>query len=357
MCLAHSSVIESFAEQSALPPFAAGLIDTLNKAATAMSLSIGHRLGIFDAMRDGPPLTPAQLAERLGLQERYVAEWLGAVTTAGITAVDQEGRYSLPAEHAQFLGVDAPLGSMSSMMQWIGVLAPVESEIIDCFRKGGGVPYSSYPRFHEVMEQEGALTFDADATLGLVAGLAERLEQGIDVLDVGCGRGRALRIFAERFPNSRFVGYDLSAEATARARDNGAGLENLRFETLDCMQMRDEGDFDLVVTFDAIHGQPHPPLLLANIRRALREGGVYIGQDIWAHTAVADNRDHPLAPFVYTISLMHCMTVSLAQGGIGLGAAWGQEKAFELLSQAGFGNVEMHRLPHDMQNAYYVCRA
>lgn len=355
MCLAHTSVIDSFAKQSSLPPFAAGMIDTINKAAIAMALSLGHRLGLFDAMRSSEPLTPRALADRLGLQERYVAEWLGAVTTAGITAIDDDGRYTLPEDHALFLGKEAPMGSMSAMMQWVGVLAPVETEIIDCFRKGGGVPYSSYPRFHEVMEQESAQTFDADATLSLVDGLAERLEKGIDVLDVGCGRGRALRIFAARFPNSRFVGYDLSAEAIASARNSAQGLDNLRFETLDCMQMDDEGAFDLVFTFDAIHDQPHPPLLLSNIRRALREGGVYIGQDIWARSAVRDNLNHPLAPFTYTISLMHCMTVSLAQGGIGLGAAWGQEKAFELLSEAGFADTAMHRLPHDMQNAYYVC--
>ena len=356
MCLAHSPVVDAFAAEAQLPPFAAGLIDTINKAGTAMSLSIGHRLGLFDAMRDQPARTSAEWADKLSLDPRYMAEWLGAMTAAGIVHIDEEARYSLPAEHALFLGEDAPAGSMTGMMQWVGVLAPVESEIVSCFREGGGVPYSSYPRFHDVMEEEGKLTFDADATLGLSDGLVERLEQGIDVLDVGCGRGRALRIYAERFPNSRFVGYDLSNDAIATARQNAANLPNLRFEVLDCMKMDDADAFDLIFTFDAIHDQPHPLTLLCNIRRALREDGLYIGQDIWAHTEVADNRDHPLGPFIYTISLMHCMTVSLAQGGEGLGAAWGEEKAFELFAEAGFASVEMHRLEHDMQNAYYVCR-
>ncbi len=356
MCLAHSPVVDAFANEADLPPFAAGLIDTINKAATAMSLSIGHRLGLFDAMRTGRALTAQEWAGELGLDARYIAEWLGAMTTAGVIHIDGNGHYSLPAEHALFLGEDAPEGSMSSMMQWVGVLAPVETEIVRCFRKGGGVPYSSYPRFHDVMEEEGKLTFDPDATLGLVDGLVERLEEGIDVLDVGCGRGRTLRIYAERFPNSRFVGYDLSGEAIAVAQQNAHGLPNLRFVGLDCMKMTDLDAFDLIFTFDAIHDQPYPLTLLQNIRRALRRDGVYVGQDIWAHTAIADNRDHPIGPFIYTISLMHCMTVSLAQGGEGLGAAWGEEKAFELFADAGFSRVEMHRLDHDMQNAYYVCR-
>lgn len=356
MCTAHSPVIDAYAAEAQMPPFAAGLVDTMNKASAAMSMSIGHRLGLFDAMRSGESRTPAQWADKLGLSERYLAEWFGAMTTAGITEIDEEGRYSLPAEHALFLGREAPEGSMSSMMQWVGVLAPVEDEIVRCFRTGGGVPYSAYPRFHEVMEEEGALTFDAEATLGLVNGLEERLERGIDVLDVGCGRGRALRLYAERYPKSRFVGYDLSCAAIATARENAKGLENLSYQVRDCMKMEDDDAFDLVFTFDAIHDQPHPAVLLRNIRRALRTGGVYIGQDIWAHTAVADNREHPLAPFIYTISLMHCMTVSLAQGGIGLGAAWGEEKARELLAEAGFSDVTMHRLDHDIQNAYYICR-
>ncbi len=356
MCLAHSQVVSEFAEQAELPPFAAGLIDTLNKGATALGLSIGHRLGLFDIMRGEEALDPEGWASTAGLNERYVAEWLGAMATAGIVALDEEGRYALPEEHAAFLGQRAPSGTMSGMMQWIGVLAPVESEIIRCFRKGGGVPYSAYPRFHEVMEEEGELTFDADATLALVPGLKEQLEDGIDVLDVGCGRGRALRIYAERFPNSRFTGYDLSNEAIGIARDRARGIANLDFEVLDCMKMSDEAAFDLVFTFDAIHDQPDPALLLRNIRRATRPSGVYIGQDIWAHSRTRDNLGHPLAPFIYTISLMHCMTVSLAQGGVGLGAAWGEEQAHDLISAAGFSSIAMRRLDHDIQNAYYVCR-
>ena len=127
MCLAHSKVVDEFADHSELPPFAADLVDTINKAATAMSLSIGHRLGLFDAMRSGDALTPVDWSRRLGLQERYLAEWFGAVTTAGITNVDAKGRYSLPEEHALFFGDEAPAGSMTSMIQSVGVLAPVET--------------------------------------------------------------------------------------------------------------------------------------------------------------------------------------------------------------------------------------
>ena len=169
------------------------------------------------------------------------------------------------------------------------------------------------------------------------------------------GGSRAPSALAD-FNRARFTGYDLSTEAIATARANARAMPNIRFEVLDCMKMADAAAFNLVLTFDAIHDQPDPATLLRNIHRALRTDGVYIGQDIWARSDVADNRTHPLAPFIYTISLMHCMTVSLAQGGIGLGAAWGEEKARALFAEAGFTDVAMHRLEHDLQNAYYVCR-
>ncbi|MEO0499230.1 MAG: class I SAM-dependent methyltransferase [Pseudomonadota bacterium] len=368
MCLAHTAIanttngataaaIDEMADGD-LPPFAADLLDTLNKAGTAIMLSIGHRTGLFDTMRAGDARSSAGWATAAGLDERYVREWLGAMVSAGIVEVDPMlATYRLPPEHAAFLGQNAPDGSMTSMMQWIGVLAPVESKIVDCFRKGGGLSYGAFHRFHDVMAEEGALTLDVDATVALVPGLAARLEAGIDVLDVGCGRGRALRELAARYPNSRFTGYDLWAEAVAHARQLAVGLNNVRFMTVDCMNMDDEDTFDLIFTFDAVHDQPHPDRLLANIRRALRPDGVYIMQDIWAHSEHADNVDHPLGPFLYTISCMHCMTVSLGQGGVGLGAVWGEELARKLIAEAGFDDTRMHRLPHDIQNAYYVCRA
>ncbi len=112
--------------------------------------------------------------------------------------------------------------------------------------------------------------------------------------------------------------------------------------------------FDLVTTFDAIHDQAKPLAVLKGIRRSLRPGGVYLMQDIHGSSFVRKNMEHPLGTLLYTISCMHCMTVSLAQGGEGLGAMWGEEKTLEYLKNAGFGEVEVKRLAHDIQNNWYV---
>lgn len=360
ICLPEPAQAAS-AAGDALPPFARTLLGTINGAATALMLSIGHRTGLFEALTRGPA-TSAELAARADLDERYVREWLGAMVTAGIVALDIESRrHSLPADHAMFLGRDAAGGNMAGMFQFIAVLGRVEDRIVECFRHGGGVPYSAFPRFHEVMAEESAQTVVAaldEHILPLVPEMVARLEAGIDVADVGCGSGRALNRLASLYPASRFNGYDLceDAVAAARAEAETMGLANVAFVACDATHLAAAAAYDLIFTFDAVHDQARPARVLANIRRLLRLGGVYICQDIDSRSDVADNIGRPLAPFIYAISCMHCMTVSLAQGGEGLGAAWGEELALRMLGEAGFADVRAERLPHDIMNIYYVCR-
>ena len=146
------------------------------------------------------------------------------------------------------------------------------------------------------------------------------------MLDVGCGSGHALLKMAELYPASRFVGYDFSEEGigAANAQARRRGLTNARFEVRDVARMDEPRRFDLVTAFDAIHDQADPAGVLRNIAPALRPGGVFLMQDIKAHSHVHGNADQPLGPFLYTISCMHCMSVSLACGGAGLGPPGGR---------------------------------
>jgi ubiquinone/menaquinone biosynthesis C-methylase UbiE len=341
------------------------MVGALNDAALVLMCSIGHRTGLFDAMAGMEPAGSGEIADRAGLHERYVREWLGALATAGVVEADGQSRFRLPPAHAAYLTRGGSGGNLAVFAQYIPVLAGVEDEIVECFRRGGGVPYDRYPRFHEVMAEDSAMTVIAaleDAILPLVPGLVERLEEGIRVLDVGCGRGRALLRLAERFPASEFRGIDLSADALAWARAEAArlGLENVRFESRDASDFdrtAEPGRFDLVTTFDAVHDQARPDAVLRGIARSLAPGGVYLMQDIHAHSHAHENLDHPLGPFLYTISCLHCTSVSLAQGGAGLGAMWGRQTATKMLREAGFREVTIHRLEHDVQNDYYVARA
>lgn len=348
--------------QAAADAFAEKMMGVLNGGALALMTSIGHRTGLFDTLATLPPSTSQKIADAAGLDERYVREWLGAMVTGGIVEHDPSSQtYRLPPEHAAFLTRAASPNNLAVTTQFVSVIGNVESEIVDCFRNGGGVPYSSFDRFHEVMAEESAQTVGAALVaqiLPLAPGVVSKLEKGIEVLDVGCGRGRALLILAEAFPKSSFTGYDFSDEAIedARAEAKRRKLSNIRFEIRDVATLDEARRFDLITAFDAIHDQAKPAAVLDGISKSLADGGTFLMQDIAGSSHVHKNLEAPIAPFIYTISCMHCMTVSLAQGGAGLGAAWGKEKAIEMLAEAGFAHVDVKELEHDIINYYYIAR-
>ncbi|MEJ2467059.1 MAG: class I SAM-dependent methyltransferase [Candidatus Thiodiazotropha sp.] len=339
-------------------------IRALNEGGMLQLVSLGHRTGLFNHMADGDPVTCSELTRRSKLNERYVREWLGGLTVSGIVEHDANSMtYRLPLEHASLLTDDGD-ANLAIFAQYIPLLGQVEDDVLDSFHHGKGVSYEKYRRFHEVMaEDSGQTVLPAlfDAILPLAPELMERLEAGIHALDLGCGRGLALMKMAERFPASRFEGYDLSQEAIAWARERASqrGLKNVTFEIRDLTDFHTSAGaeaFDLVTTFDAIHDQAMPLNLLQGIRRTLKPDGVYLAQDIHSSSHHHHDREHPLGPLLYSISIMHCMSVSLAQGGEGLGTMWGRERARDYFTRAGFSSIEVHRLPHDIQNDYWVLR-
>jgi ubiquinone/menaquinone biosynthesis C-methylase UbiE len=309
-----------------------------------------------------PPSTSQQIAEAAELNERYVREWLAAMTTGGVMEYDPTDRtYRLPPEHAASLTRAAGPGNLATMTQFISIVGNIEDELLEAFRKGGGVPYERYTKFQQLMAEESAQVFDAtliDVTLPLIPGIIERLEQGIDVADVGCGKGHAINLMAKAFPNSRFTGYDFSMEGVLAGEHEAQslGLNNASFIELDVAHLDVASAYDLITVFDAIHDQAHPAKVLENISRALRPGGVFLMVDIAASSNLEENMRHPLAPMMYSISAMHCMTVSLALDGDGLGTMWGDQLARKMLADAGFTSVDKKSVEGDIMNAYYIAR-
>lgn len=354
-------------DQKQVDAFGEKMMGIVNNGALALMISLGHRTGLFDAIAAiGAPATSEKIARQAGLNERYVREWLGAMATGGIVTVEpaaegEANRFSLPPEHAALLVRGRASYTMGTLMQFFPLLGTVEEELLHCFRHGGGVPYESFGRFHEIMAEDsgqGVVAGLEDAILPLIPGLLARLEAGIEVLDLGCGSGLAISKMARLFPRSRFTGIDFSNEAITRARAFAAeeGITNVRFEQADAATFDAAEAFDFITTFDAVHDQAHPDRVLRNIARALRPNGDYLMVDISASSNVAENLDHPIGPFLYTISTMHCMTVSLANEGMGLGAVWGRQTAERMLREAGFAQIEISNVEGDFQNDYYVVR-
>jgi 2-polyprenyl-3-methyl-5-hydroxy-6-metoxy-1,4-benzoquinol methylase len=342
--------------------FGGRMLTLLNDAMLGLMTSVGHRTELFDTMAVNGPLTSEELAGKAQLNERYVREWLNAMTVGGIVDYDAATRtYVLPPEHAASLTRAAGPGNLATMAEFIALMGNVEDRIVESFKHGGGVPYSEYPKFQELMANMSAQVNDAalvNGTLLLVDGITERLREGIDVCDIGCGQGHAINLLAKEFPNSRFSGWDFSEEgiAAARAEAKALGLKNTTFEVQDASKITAKDAFDFITVFDAIHDQAKPDVVLKNIADALRDDGVFLCVDIAGSSNVEDNIGNPMAPMLYSVSTFHCMTVSLALDGAGLGTMWGQQLANQMLADAGFVNVTTNNIPEDMMNVYYVAR-
>lgn len=340
--------------------FTERFVAMLDGGAVAVMVAIGHRVRLFDTMAKLPPATSATIAEKAGLAERYVREWLACMVTGRIVTYEPAtATYHLPPEHAAILTSEAPLGNFAVPARFVAQMGAVQDLVVECLETGRGTRYEDYPCFHEVMAEDSGQTVVAqlfDTLLPLAPGLVERLEAGIDVLDAGCARGLALLAMAERFPQSRFLGLDLcpdaiaDATAEARARD----LTNVVFETQDLTDFDASERFDFVTSFDAVHDQKDPAGLVRRLYRALRPGGLYFMQDIAGSARLENNLDFPLASLLYAVSTMHCTPVSIGQGGPGLGTMWGWETAQACLEEAGFANVTKHILPHDPMNVWFV---
>lgn len=361
---ATSPVAQTVAQPDpeAVGAFAGRMLGVLNDAAVAILTSTGHQTGLFDAMAGLPAATSDQIADVADLDERYVREWLGGMTSARIVRYDPaSATYTLPAEHAAVLTAAAGPYNLAILMQHVTMMGEVEQRTIDRFRTGGGLSYADYPHFHRNMAETSAAVHDAalvDGILPLAPGLTGALRDGIDVADVGCGRGHAVNLMAAAFPASRFTGYDFSPTAVDAARDEARrlGLTNATFEVVDVAELAEHARFDLVTAFDAIHDQAHPATVLANVRRALRPGGTFLMVDIKASSHLEQNLALPWASYLYAISTYHCMSVSLGLGGSGLGTVWGVERAAAMLTDAGFGSVEEKVVEADPFNAYFVAR-
>ena len=345
-------------DEAKVKAFTQRMVGHFTGASVALMLEVGRQVGLFEAMAAMPPAGSAAIAERAGLTERYVREWLGAMVCGGIVEYDPVARtYHLPPEHALLL-TGQTSRNLTSLATFFPLLGRVLPDVTEAFRRGGGVPYAAYqPDFTGLMDTRSRPRYEEfllTKYLGSPEGLIARLEAGIRVADIGCGTGFCVNLMARHFPRSAFVGYDFSEMAVARARAEAAamGVGNASFVVQDVAKLPSEPKFDLITAFDAIHDQIDPAGVLRRIRAVLAPGGRFLMLDVHASSNLEENVDAPMSAFVYTISTMHCMTVSLAHGGAGLGTAWGIQLATRMLNEAGFTEVQLFERVDPMNSLY-----
>lgn len=346
--------------------------DILNYSALNLAMAIGYRTHLFDVMSEvSDPVSSNKIAEKASVSERYVREWLGIMCTGGIVELvkDETGGalYFLPQEHAAFLAGSGD-ASMCVYTQEIPLLTETAMRyVIDDFPKAEGIPYDCYPRFQQFMAElsENKLNDTLiQSFLPCVDGgrLIDRLKNGIRVCDLGCGQGVAVKLMAQSYPDSFFVGIDNDEAAIKAAKDlcESCSLQNTEFLIEDAALLKDQpvfkDRFDYILAFDSVHDQSHPLEALQGVRHMLAPGGIFSMVDIDSASDHAGNMDHPMGAFLYTVSMMHCMPVGLNDSGAGLGMMWGRDRALSMLREAGFENAQALEMTHDPFNLHYFCR-
>lgn len=349
------------ATQDEVMEFTFKVVGEFGAALAGAHAYIGDRLRLFKTLAQDGPLTVPRLAEVTGLQQRYLREWCAAMAASGYIDYDPATQtFSLPPAKAAVLAdEDSPvfLGGFAQMIPDHYAVIP---GIIDAFRNGGGVPYTSYTtdtfEGTERFFRPGYKNFLVQEWIP-ATGFAAQMEAGAKVADVGCGRGQAICTLAKAFPRSTFVGWDNHEPGIEAARANAARLgvtANTSFEVRASTALPPAGDFDLICTLDALHDMVDPHGAARSIRGALKPDGAWFIIEPNLSDHLEENLN-PAGRVFYAISMLNCMSVSLAHGGAGYGAGMGPGKLREIVEGAGFHSFE--RLPIDNPfNGFFLAR-
>jgi SAM-dependent methyltransferase len=348
--------------KEAMRAFMGRFMEMTTGAAVMGVVAVADRIGLFSALAGAEPLTLDGVAELTGLERRYLQEILATLSAAEILSFDEANdTYALPAEHAACLADEASPYFLGGWTQMVPALHGAIPGVVRACREGGGVPYSDFGSdMVEGIARSNAPGIRILLTrkwLPAMPDVVERLQSGIRVADVGCGAGASTLTMARAYPSSTFTGYDVDALSIEKAQKAAAeeGLSNVSFERCGGEAIPAEPGFDLITTFDVIHDLVDPRGVLARFREALAEGGTFMMVEPVAGDCLAENLS-PAGALTYAMSTLHCMTVSLAHGGEGLGAAWGPKAAEDYCREAGFGRFR--RLDVDNPfNAFYEVRA
>ena len=321
-----------------------GLLQDLGGAFSIPLVQIGERLGIYQSLNENGPCTAEQLAEKTGLNQRYIQEWLCAQAASKYISYDAEtNSFSMTPEQAfVFADKDSPF-YLAPAFTSASVFAENEPKVREAFKTGQGVAWSEQSQCLSCAVAQffrpGYQNHLVQAWLPTLQGMAEKLDDGAMVADVGCGHGITTTLMAQAFPKSKFVGLDFHEHSIDEARKHAAShnLDNLSFQVSTAKDA--PGKYDLVTIFDCLHDMGDPVGGMKHIKQSINEGGACMIVEPMAGNSIADNLN-PVGRLYYNASTMVCIPTSLAQEqGAALGAQAGEERLREVVVDgAGFSS-------------------
>ncbi|HTF35198.1 MAG TPA: class I SAM-dependent methyltransferase [Myxococcota bacterium] len=330
-------------------------------AALLAVTEVAGRTGLLSTLAGRGPQTLGAIAAESGLHERYLREILSALAAGGILRYDPASEaFELTSEVAACLADEKSPYFLGGWSQFLPALYRAIPGVARAMREGGGVSYAEFGS--EAVEaidranSPGMRVLLTRKWLPTLPSVVKRLEQGARVADIGCGSGTSTLTMAKAYPRSEITGYDIDATALARARSAAEreGLANARFEQRSAEDLPQQPSFDLVTAFDVVHDLARPRAVLRRIREALAPDGTFLLVEPAAGDSLTENLN-PGGALLYSISTLYCMTVSLSQGGEGLGAAYGPKRAEALCRDAGFASFRRLEVENPF-NAFYEVR-
>jgi SAM-dependent methyltransferase len=330
-------------DEGRLMAFVFKAVEEVGATVNAGLVVMGDRLGLYRALAGAGPTSSEELAERCGVSERYVREWLHAQAAGGYVEYDADtGRYTLPPEQAAALTDEESPAYLPGFFQIaLGTLHDVP-DVIEAARTGAGLGWHEHTHdVHEGCERFFRPGYNANlvtAWLPALDGVVEKLERGITVADVGCGHGASTILMAEAYPRSTFVGSDYHEKSieTAQARAEAAGVaDRVRFETAPADGFSGHG-YELVTMFDCLHDMGDPVGAARHVRETIAPDGVWMIVEPMAGDRVEDNLN-PIGRAYYGFSTFLCTPASLSQDvGLALGAQAGEARLREVITEGGF---------------------
>ncbi len=340
------------------------LFGLLSGAMVSAMIYLGDRLGLYQALNGAGAVTTEELARKTGLHERWIREWIHGQAAANLIDYKGDGRFALSPETALVLADESSpfflAGGFCAIPQQMAVL----NHLPESFKTGVGLTYDQMgPEINRGVERLLAPWFRTQlvpSALPRLDGVAAKLEEGAKAADIGCGSGVALVEMAKAYPRSNFHGYEIAKHALARAADNvkSAGVKNITLHDASFDPLPGDASWDFITTFDCLHDMTRPDLVMKAIRKAIKPDGTWLIADVHGMPTFEQNlKENPLAPFMYGVSVLCCMSSALSEpGGLGLGTlGFPEPVARKMTAEAGFTRF-MTRDFENPINAYYEVR-